>query len=483
MYIKYKENMRLKIIILLLLPVFIAISCKKLVETDKPANKITAKEAWATNASAASILTKVYSDMSASAQMSGGGGISFLSGLLADELTLYVPQVELNTFYVNDVQSKNETFLFWSSFYNYIYTANDACEQLPVAKNISDQVKNQLTGEAKFIRAFCYFYLVNYFGAVPLLTSTDYQVNRLATRVDPKEVYKQIITDLQDAQTLLNEDYMAADVVNITTERVRPNKATATALLARAFLYTGDYVNAEIQATAVIENSKYELLSNLNEVFLANSKEAIWQLQPVVPNRNTKDGDAFILLGVPDFESPAALSPQLIAAFENKDERRVNWINEVMDGTTYYYYAYKYKIGRNLPEPQALSEYLMVFRLSEQYLIRAEARAHQNKLNGPSSAESDLNIIRTRAGLNEIQPPNQTAMLNALEHERQVELFTEWGHRWLDLKRTNWINDVMNNIAAIKGGTWSINKSLLPIPFESIQYAPGLRGKQNPGYE
>jgi hypothetical protein len=70
----------------------------------------------------------------------------------------------------------------------------------------------------------------------------------------------------------------------------------------------------------------------------------------------------------------------------------------------------------------------MVLRLAEQYLIRAEARAHQGNLTG---AKDDLDKIRNRAGLEGIPITNTQAMLDAIAHERQVELFTEWGHRWL----------------------------------------------------
>lgn len=483
MYTVYKENIFVKFFLAIMLHIPFFYGCEKLVETDKPANKITAKEAWSTNSSAASILTKLYSDMSNSSMTSGTGGISFLSGLLADELSLHVPQEVLSNFYINNVQSRNEGFLFWSSFYNYIYTANEACEQLLLAANISEDVKRQLLGEAKFIRAFCYFYLTNYFGDVPLVTSTDYRTNRLATRTPISEVYQQIISDIKDAQELLNENYLSADAVSVTTERVRPNKMAATALLSRIYLYLGDYSNAELQATTAIENSNYELLASLTDVFLANSKEAIWQLQPVVPNRNTKDGDAFNLIGIPDFESPTTLSPQLSSAFEADDKRNTEWVSEITEAGKKYRYPHKYKIGRNAPEPQPLTEYLMVLRLGEQYLIRAEARAYQNKIKGPGSAESDVNAIRMRSGLSQTTASSQTDMLAAIAHERQVELFTEWGHRWLDLKRTKKIDEVMNAAAATKDGTWSNYKSLLPIPFESIQYAPGLKGKQNPGYE
>jgi starch-binding outer membrane protein, SusD/RagB family len=67
-------------------------------------------------------------------------------------------------------------------------------------------------------------------------------------------------------------------------------------------------------------------------------------------------------------------------------------------------------------------------------------------------------------------------------HERQVELFTEWGHRWLDLQRTGKLNDIMSVVALQKGGSWEPYKALLPIPYDEFKWNPSLRGHQNPGY-
>jgi len=119
--------------------------------------------------------------------------------------------------------------------------------------------------------------------------------------------------------------------------------------------------------------------------------------------------------------------------------------------------------------------------LGEQCLIRAEARAQQGNLNG---AISDLDIIRKRAGLPLIANTNpgisQSVLLTAILHERQVELFTEWGHRWLDLKRTNNVDGVMNTVTTQKGGTWNSDWQWYPITLSELQTAPNL--VQNEGY-
>jgi hypothetical protein len=119
----------------------------------------------------------------------------------------------------------------------------------------------------------------------------------------------------------------------------------------------------------------------------------------------------------------------------------------------------------------------MILRLSEQYLIRAEARTRLNKI---SEAKADLNTIRTRAGLANTTANDENSLLTSILNERQVELFTEWGHRWLDLKRTNKVDVVMSVITPQKGGTWSSNWAWYPLPLYDIQQNSKL--VQNSGY-
>jgi hypothetical protein len=150
----------------------------------------------------------------------------------------------------------------------------------------------------------------------------------------------------------------------------------------------------------------------------------------------------------------------------------------VIAGGVTYYYPFKYKID-SLGAP--VSEYEMVLRLGEQYLIRAEAEA--NGTGGTGAAISDLNVIRNRAGLpNYSGASDPTSVSNAIYHERQVELFTEWGHRWLDLKRTGMVDTVMGTggACAAKGGTWNTNWQWYPISLYELQHDPNLQ--QNSGY-
>ncbi len=125
---------------------------------------------------------------------------------------------------------------------------------------------------------------------------------------------------------------------------------------------------------------------------MANSSEAIWQLQPVQFDSNTEDAKIFVLpdLG-PNEGQPFYLSSFLINSFETGDQRRQVWVDSVTDiEGNIILYPYKYKVAA-MGEP--LTEYLAVFRLAEQYLIRSEAKARLTDLSG---AQDDLNMVRER---------------------------------------------------------------------------------------
>jgi len=470
-------NVKYKLLPLSLVLLTCCLNCKKAVQVNPPSNGLVSTTIFNSNATAAAAVTAIYSRMMEGYNtISGQYCISALTGLSGDELQAFSGSDNLfSLLYKNAVNSTAFSFPFWNELYNYIYLANAAIEGLTKSTGVTTDLKQQLVGEAKFVRAFCHFYLVNIYVDVPLVTTTDYRINAIISRTPKLQVYQQIINDLKDAQTLLRDDFVT-QVGATTTERVRPNKGAATALLARVYLYTGDdWAKAETEATSVINNSLYSL-SPLSNVFLKNSTEAIWQLQPVVPDFNTFDGNTFVLSSGPNtFSQPFFLNTYLQNAFETGDYRKINWIGADSSTGQTYYYPYKYKVW---DYGQPVTEYLMVLRLAEQYLIRAEARAQLDKI---SEAQSDLNVIRNRAGLLNTTANDKPSLLTAIEHERQVELFTEWGHRWLDLKRTQRVNAVMSIITPQKGGVWTTNWQLYPIPLSELQADPNLI--QNPGYQ
>lgn len=486
--IKAAIKNKLKIIILFLL-LFAFSACKKLIEVDAPTTSVNSKNIFDKDVTAASVLTGIYTNLSSAGIQSGGlTSMSYLASLSSDELSRYGELFGIeNMYFTNTLDGQTGGYEFWNNIYPVIYVLNASLEGLNESKTLTPAVKQQLIGEAKFMRAFCFFYLVNLYGNVPLVITTDYKVNSTMPRTDKDQVWGQIIADLKDAEALLNSGYLDATLLKITEERVRPNKMVATALLSRVYLYRKEWQKAEEQATLVLNNPTYSLV-NLQQVFKRNSKEAIWQLQPVTKGYNAPEALTFIIDPVNGFRSPVYLSQRLLSCFDIGDLRKINWIGNSLVGGVNYSYAYKYKALPSAPDV-ASSEYPTIFRLGEQYLIRAEARIQQNKI---SDGINDLNTLRNRATDKTVPPESQLKLLSndlskekallAVEKERRTELFTEWGHRWLDLKRTDRIDEVMTKEVPLKiaGGFWKTYKQWYPLPKSDLINNPKLT--QNVGY-
>jgi hypothetical protein len=458
-------------------------SCKKFVQVSPPITELVQTSVYSTNATASAAVTGIYLTMASNTIGGGSHGISALTGLSADELSLYPGSTDavLNQTYSNSLVSSTIVYI-WPSLYNCIYQANSAIEGIEGSSGLSSAMSAQLTGESEFIRAFCFFYLTNLYGDVPLETTANYKVNEILARTPKSQVYQQIISDLTNAQNLLSDNYVSPDGSE-SSERVRPNKFAALALLARAYLYEDNWDSAAMAATEVINSIQYTLESDLDSVFKAGNNEAIWQLEiPQNSALNTPDGEIFLVallyLGGPSSGFPIYLSSSLANTFEAGDLRKTKWVDSTISGTMIYYFPYKYKLYYTPGVPPA--EYPTILRLGEQYLIRAEAEAN-GAGNGIAAAISDLNIIRNRAGLSNYSgSSDQTSVINAILHERRVELFSEYGHRWLDLQRTGTIDSVMEPACTQKGGTWNADWQLYPVPLSDIQTDPKL--VQNSGY-
>ena len=486
-YIKYKFSIPFSIslgIVLIFISLFYS-SCKKFVQIDAPTSSITTSETFSDSADANAAIMGIYANMINTGNPEfSSGAITIYCGLSADELINFNNDNDLNQLYTNAVLAPNGNVYLdlWNKAYPIIYQANACIEGLQASSGIATLTKNQFIGEAKFIRALCYFYLVNLFGDVPYISSIAWEQSSVASRTSKDEIYQNIIADLKDAQMFLRSDYSIAG-----GERIRANQFAATALLARVYLYTRDYVNAESQSSGVINNTvTYSLDSDLNSVFLKNSSEAIlqWGLNPPNASLGNLTPEGYGLVANSATSQPHYyLTQQLLNGFEQGDQRKVAWI----DSTTYdldnikYYYPYKYKLGNAQFTGADATEYYMVLRLAEQYLIRSEARAEQG--NDLSGAISDLNVIRKRAGLPDLPASLTPAqILTAVAQERRIEFFAEWGHRWLDLKRTGQIDAVMSIITPQKngGGVWNSYQQLYPIPFGELSLDPNLT--QNTGY-
>jgi len=452
--------------------VFSFLSCEDFLDIEAPKHKIVSENVFNDDETAISTMTGIYNELFRSA-FSGGweNSVTILSGLSSDNLKpIRANDLSLQEFSEYNIQPNNDRNLsLWSSAYNILYMTNSLLEGVNASENLTEDVRNTLIGEAKVVRAFTNFYLVNLYGNVPLILSTDYRENSLAVRSDSNEIYEQIIVDLTEAEQLLKETYRDND-------RTRVNRYTALALLARVHLYQENWEQAEqFSAEVIAQSGTYEIMEDPNQVFLANSQEAIWQISPIGrggPLAFTNEGSVFLFLSFAPSLTKVSLSENLVESFEVEDLRLLNWIG--LNQNTGNYYPYKYKDRSSVGE---ISEYSMVLRLAEQYLIRAEARAKQENL---SDAIADIDVIRKRAGLPLISENNaevnKEELLLIIMDERRKELFTEWGHRWLDLKRTNRAADFLNPLS----DDWENTDVVYPIPAQERMKNPNLN--QNPGY-
>lgn len=338
----------------------------------------------------------------------------------------------------------------WTSAFEGINIANNVIVKVPAISDMSDEEKNKALGELYFIRALNHFNLFNFFGEIPVKTSPTVGTGGLDVPRDPAStVYQQIIDDLTFA-----EQHLTTSGV-----KVRASKYAATALLARVYLYKGDYALAKAKATEVIDSENYNITA-FADVFSDGSAESIFEIDFTDLNRNR----------IAEYNFPKSLngrrevapSEDLVNAYEPGDARYTASL--AFAGTLPY--AIKYddlSIG---------ADNVIVLRLADMYLIRAEAEA---RLNGSIDAiQDDIDVIRTRADLSGTSASTHADLLRVIEKERRVEFAFE-GHRWFDLVRTGRAVDVLINVN-------SENQTRFPIPLEEIQTNKNPGMTQNNGY-
>lgn len=450
----------------LLLIALSAASCKKLIDIPpNPPTQILTSQVYSDSADIMGAMAGLYGYFRVA-----GGGQNLTSGVLvqstglsADELTaVSATDASGQQFQTNSLVSTNAVLeSIWSPAYQSIYVANANLQGITATAAISDSLKRQLLGETKVIRAFYYFNMVNLFGGVPLVLTTDYNVTASLPRASVDSVYGQIIADLTSARQLLRPAYPSVG-------RARCNLYAADALLSKVYLYRGQWTAAANLASEIINSNLYSLVADPNKVYLDGSTEAIWQLPANGLSSQTTEAS----LLYPQYITPYdVLSNFLLNAFETGDKRKASWVITVTSGGKQYTLPYKYK--NRTPVAPTVEDY-MLYRLGETYLVRAEALAMQGKTD---SALADLNQLRLRAGLAAIKSvASSDVLLKDIAHERQIELFCETGNRWYDLKRTGATETVL---ATEKPG-WQSFDALYPIPFTELTYNSFLT--QNTGY-
>ncbi|WP_162915593.1 RagB/SusD family nutrient uptake outer membrane protein [Paraflavitalea soli] len=454
-------------------------SCKKFVQVGDPPLGIVRSKVFDNRDTAYAAVANMYSEMMNGLKLTNGY-LSKYAGLCSDELvrTSAATSVADWPFVKDSLQAADPTIKrMWADAFSIIYLANAVLEGVAGSRALSDSLKVEMAGEARFVRALSYFYLVNIFGRVPLALSTNYEETRYLPRLPEQKVYQQVITDLQMAAATL--PVMRSQTDTLYAPNSRATRWAAMALLARVYLYQHNWAAAHDMAEKVITSGKFTMQGNLSEVFLKKSTETIFQLQPVTRGYNSGEAALFLpTTGKP----PYAVSATLFNSMETGDARKNAWLGKDTNGPDTLYYPNKYKAKPG----NSGQEYNIVLRLTEAFLIRAEASAQLGLLQGPDGAISDLNRIRSRALLPLKQETmDQASVIEVIVQERRIEFFAEWGHRWLDLKR--WPSLAQQGASRLqevmlihRPSTWQPFLALWPIPADQLSLNDQL--SQNPGY-
>ena len=268
--------MKVKFLISILL-VFALLGCKKLLEIPNPENIRTPEIIFATESEANEAIAGIYSAWKG--LNNNLSSPSILGGLASDELENYSLIQYLEEVEKNEISSSN-TNLPWSRLYNIIYQANAAIEGLDNSKSIEGSIKRYYLGEAKFIRAHAYFVLVNFFGDVPLLTSTDIKTSQSAARSSVDSVYLQIVDDLLDSENLLEANIFGDNY------KFRVNKMLVSAFLARVYLFRENWDQAEVMASKVINSGQYHLVADIDSITIKDNIEALFQFDDNIVGGN-----------------------------------------------------------------------------------------------------------------------------------------------------------------------------------------------------
>ena len=446
------------------------VACDDFVDIDPPRNEVVEETVFTSDETALAAMNGVYVLFYDAPETIFNASLEIHTGLASDELDNFRNDSRYEQMAVNEIIPDNNLLdgSFWNKSYQILDNANAIIEGLSDNEELTPEFRNQLLMEALFVRAYVHFYLVNLFGPVPYVTSTDLETNNNIWRTEIAIVYEMIIEDLLEALDVSIELDFTAD------NSIRPTPWAVTALLSRIYLYTNQWSAAEEMASIVINEGPFLLENDLNEVFRATSGEAIWQLVPI-DGFTTTLGLLFPItpFGPGSFGSfgSTAMTNSLLSSFSDNDSRAVIWIGA--QGGNRFPIKYKNSSSFSIGSTD-FPEYVVMLRLAEQYLIRAEARAQQGNIPG---AQQDLNSIRNRAELPNTTATDQVILLEEIMEERRRELFTEGGHRWLDLKRTGRATEVLAPLKPL----WDPTDVLWPVPESEIFNNSNLL-PQNPGY-
>jgi hypothetical protein len=351
----------------------------------------------------------------------------------------------------------------WTGLYRQLDRDNTVIARTAPLTNIPVATKNEILGQAHFLRALTLHNLVKYWGAVPTpLVPVTLPTDAAAyTRTPVDQVYTQILADLDSA---------GKHITNTSNTRVA-SVAAVKAIRARVLFYRGsqggptsaaDFQEALDLANAVLAG-RDTLTVKYPDLFSptgANTAEDIFRVSFTSSERNNI-GYYYLYAG----RNEAGASPDIVSTYEPGDLRKA-WSIAPRPGSGTLFQTTKFPTAVGTEHPH-------VIRLAEVMLIKAEVLARQGNL---AAAVAEYNKIRVRAGLAAhvlgVDVKTYADVQAAIDKERRLELAFEGDH-WPDLNREG-------RAAVVKGFTDRAYEALLPIPLHDMTTTPGL--VQNPGY-
>lgn len=386
----------------------------------------------------------------------------------------------------------------WQELYNNIRSVNAVLDAVPGLNSdewAGTTRKSQILGEARFLRAMNYYWLVTEWGDVPLITSEDNGGDYYPTRAASTEVYAQIITDLVYADSTLNTS-------PYNGQYGRATKGAADAMLAKTYAQMGDYTNSLVYANKVISSGTYALVGNYANLWGAankNNSEAILEIQYSGSTYSFWGVEMFAYVASDQWAKRNIGSYDLIQAFKAAGDTTgarykatFNW--QVANASfnspaAAWEYTEAIPFMNKWPDPSGWNstDNITLIRLGDIILLAAEAN---NELGNTATAVTLLDQIRTRAGLANTTATTKTDLATAILNERRLELVNE-GTRWNDLLRAEkngYVNvvNLMNSQKDESGATinYGVNTDkhqyLFPIPEQDRLLNKNLT--QNTGY-
>lgn len=420
-----------------------------------------------------------------------GSAILYAAELRTDnaEINWSSPSVDEMQFEQNALTSTNSVVRgIWNTCFTTISRCNTILDRIE-AVDFDATAKNKIIGEAKFLRAFSYFYLVQLFGEVPINEQVFANPGEIQaadlTRKPVEQVYELILADLTSAETLLP--------ATLNADKTHASIGTVKSLIGKVHLTRKNYAAAEAKLKEVIDLTQYSLHENYAALFSEgnnNTKESLFEIQYI---RGRSLGNNYSAVFTPAITSMAIfpnnlqgsgrITPSLsiFNAYEAADKRKATSVNDsvrLINGSkSPARYALKF-VDFKVVETSDGAVAFTVMRYADVLMMYAEALNEQSKT---ADALPFLNMIRTRVGLPALAGLTQAQFRTAMEKERRVEFMFE-GQRWFDLVRTGRAREVLNAYYTGKNQNFSVAETelLFPIPLAEIELNSKLT--QNAGY-